>query len=67
MPRISIADITYNASPEVAADLPQSIDVDVPEGLEMEDLQEFLSDTISNQTGFCHTGFTFSSATPATN
>ena len=39
-------------------DLPSLIEIDVPGTItESQEIDDYLSDEISNQTGFCHTGF----------
>jgi hypothetical protein len=39
-------------------DLPESLEIEVSDELDNEDKLEFISDEISNRTGFCHFGFT---------
>jgi len=37
--------------------LPTEMEVFVPNNIEKEDIDDFISDTISDMTGFCHKGF----------
>jgi hypothetical protein len=49
--------IQYDTDGEVV-DLPSEIEIDIPNGMtDEEEIEEFISDEISNVTGFCHTGF----------
>lgn len=44
-------------------DLPTEIEIDIPDfidGEDGEDIEEYISDEISNRTGFCHDGFSYS-------
>lgn len=52
-----IKDIEYDTGGE-DVDLPETLTITVPEDVEDEDIDEYLSDEISNITGFCHKGFT---------
>lgn len=38
--------------------LPKSLVIEVSDDLDMYDAEQYISDEISNQTGFCHKGFT---------
>lgn len=52
-----ITDIKYDTDGE-KVDLPNELKVSVPDELESyEEIEEFISDEISNITGFCHYGF----------
>lgn len=37
-------------------DLPKTLTITVPEEIENDDVEQYLSDEISNRTGFCHYG-----------
>lgn len=52
-----VNDIQYDTDGEVV-DLPTSLKIDVPDDLDDVDKVDFISDKISEITGFCHTGFT---------
>lgn len=49
--------IEYDTDGE-EVDLPETLTITVPEDIEDDDVEEYLSDEISNITGFCHKGFT---------
>jgi hypothetical protein len=52
-----ITDIKYDTDGE-EVDLPKTLTIDVPSGLmDVEEVLDYISDEISNQTGFCHFGF----------
>jgi hypothetical protein len=53
-----VRDIEYDTDGEEIDDLPETLTITVPEDIEDEDVEQYLSDEISNQTGFCHYGFT---------
>ena len=60
--RILVTDIQWDAPEDIAADLPQSFEIDITPGKEylLEDVNgcaEEISDYITDQTGWCHTGF----------
>ena len=50
-----ISDIEYDTDGE-QIDLPNELNIDVP--TDIIDVDNFISDEISNITGFCHKGFT---------
>jgi len=45
-----------------AVDLPERLLVPIPEGMEedIEEIEDYVSDTITEDTGFCHKGFGYS-------
>jgi len=53
-----VSEITWDTDGE-QVDLPTSfeIEVDLSENQNYEDIEQFISDELSNQTGFCHLGF----------
>lgn len=54
---ITVTDIQYDTDGE-EIDLPTSLKITIPEGMnDQEEIEQFLSDEISNKTGFCHFGF----------
>jgi len=53
-----VRDIEYDTDGEKVDDLPETLTITVPEDIEADDVEQYLSDEISNQTGFCHYGFT---------
>jgi hypothetical protein len=59
----TITDIIYDTDGE-HIDLPKTLEIHVPEYVELWDVEEYISDEISNLTGFCHQGF---STTPEIN
>ena len=56
---IKVFNIDYDVDvPEDKNHLPISLEINVPSNIEEDELDDFLSDEISNITGFCHKGFT---------
>jgi hypothetical protein len=52
-----VTEIQYDTDGEVI-DLPATIEINIPSYIiELEDISDFVSDEISNITGFCHFGF----------
>jgi len=54
--KVSVTDIQYDTDGE-EVDLPTTLNIEVPDDMDGEDVEEYISDEISNITGFCHTGF----------
>ena len=53
----TVYNIEYDTDGEVV-ELPTELEIEVPDDLKDEvDIEEYLSDEISNVTGFCHLGF----------
>lgn len=53
----TVYEIDYDTDGEVI-DLPTELEIEVPDDLtEQEDIEDYLSDEISNVTGYCHKGF----------
>lgn len=53
----TVYNIGYDTDGEVV-ELPTELEIEVPDDLtEQEDIEDYLSDEISNVTGFCHKGF----------
>ena len=56
--KYKVTDIVYDTDGENIPDLPQELLINVPDDLlDDSDKVEFISDEISNITGFCHKGF----------
>ena len=56
----TVRDIKYDTDGR-RVKLPKILTIDIPEGIDADDAEEveqFLSDEISNITGYCHFGFT---------
>jgi hypothetical protein len=52
-----VTDIKYDTDGE-DVDLPETLDIAIPTAfVEPEDVEQFISDEISNITGWCHKGF----------
>jgi uncharacterized protein YdeI (YjbR/CyaY-like superfamily) len=52
-----VYNIDYDTDGE-AVELPTELEIEVPDDLtNKEDIDEYISDEISNITGFCHRGF----------
>lgn len=57
MAKYKVTDIKYDTDGETI-DLPSTLEIEVDEArLEDENIEDILSDEISNITGFCHFGF----------
>lgn len=52
-------DIKWDTDGEVIDDLEDCIEVCVPEGIEDDELDDFLGDAITDHSGFCHFGFDY--------
>jgi hypothetical protein len=53
----TVFDIQY-VTDGIPVDLPNEIDIEVPIDItEEDDVADYLSDEISNRTGYCHFGF----------
>jgi hypothetical protein len=59
---ITVTSIDYDS--DDVTDLPQTLHIDVPIDTENEDIEEYVSDQISEITGFCHKGFTMDPEKP---
>lgn len=65
--KYQVYDIIYDLDPEDIEvrdqlQLPTTIDIEVPDGIQAEgedEISEYLSDEISDRTGFCHFGFKY--------
>lgn len=52
-----ITDISWDTDGE-DVDLPEEMEIDVPDDLNSyEEIEEYISDKLSEETGFCHLGF----------
>ena len=60
---ITVSNIDYDSDGVV--DLPTVLHISVPIDTESEDIEEYVSDQISEITGFCHNGFTMDPEKPA--
>jgi len=57
MTKYLVTDIEFDTDGE-ELDLPTSMTIEVPDDIENEyDIEEYISDEISNISGFCHFGF----------
>ena len=55
--KIIASEIEYDT--DDLTDLPETIEIEVPNGIDdVVELNDYVSDQISNRTGFCHNGFT---------
>jgi len=56
--KYKVTNITYDTDGE-NIELPETLDIDVPDNInDPYERVEYISDEISNITGFCHKGFT---------
>jgi len=53
-----VTDIKYDTDGE-KIDLPKILEIDISDDIEEDEIEEYISDEISNQTGFCHFGFSY--------
>jgi hypothetical protein len=53
---VEVTDIEYDTDGE-DVDLPTELTITIPHYIEVEEREEFISNEISNLTGFCHNGF----------
>jgi hypothetical protein len=51
-----VTNIKYDTDGEYF-DLPENLEIEIPEDIDEYKVDEFISDEISNITGFCHYGF----------
>ncbi len=60
--KYQVCDINYDLDGDEGdtSYLPEILTIDVPDDLDEDEVYEFISDEISNMTGFCHNGFTSS-------
>jgi hypothetical protein len=55
--KIIVTDIEYDTD-GLKVKLPKTLVIEIPDVLtDKEEIEEFISDEISNETGFCHLGF----------
>lgn len=54
-----VTNIEYDTDGEYPEGLPTSIEVKLPKSTHPEEVDNLLSDAISDRTGFCHFGFSF--------
>lgn len=58
MAKYAVLEIIWDADDaEDIADLPTAMEVEVADGLSGDELDEAISDAITEATGFCHKGF----------
>ena len=51
-----VTNIKYDTDGEVI-DLPTTLEINIPSDIEEDDVDDFVSDEVSNITGYCHFGF----------
>jgi len=54
--KVVVTDIEYDTDGE-EVDLPKTLEIEIPSHVEDDEIEDFISDEISNITGFCHKGF----------
>lgn len=54
--KYTVTDIQYDTDGE-EVDLPKELKIVIPKDIEDDDILDYISDEISNRTGFCHDGF----------
>ena len=58
--KILVTDIEWDVDDEEdMVDLPSELTLETNEDLHGDELEEWISDEISNETGFCHRGFQY--------
>lgn len=55
--KFKVTHIDYDTDGE-NIELPTEMEIDVPENFDSEEILQYISDKISDNTGFCHFGFT---------
>lgn len=59
--QVTATNIIWDADDEDTSSLPTEIDISIPKSIKSyEEAVEFVSDAITNLSGFCHMGFTCS-------
>jgi hypothetical protein len=51
-----VTEIQYDTDGEVVT-LPTQLEIHIPSDIEEDDIDDFVSDEVSNITGYCHFGF----------
>jgi hypothetical protein len=51
-----VTEIQYDTDGEVVT-LPTQLEIDIPSDIEEDNIDDFVSDEVSNITGYCHFGF----------
>lgn len=54
--KYTVTNIKYDTDGE-DIDLPTELEIEIPDDMEDDEIEEYISDEISNRTGFCHKGF----------
>lgn len=54
--KFKVMHINYDTDGE-NIELPTEMEIDVPENFDTEEILQYISDKISDDTGFCHFGF----------
>lgn len=56
--KITVSDIIYDTDGQKVK-LPKTLEIEIPDDFtDKDEIENFISDEISNITGFCHKGFT---------
>lgn len=56
---VSVTDIVWDTDDEEVDGLPEQVDVEIPASIKNRDeAEEYISDKLSEVSGFCHDGFT---------
>lgn len=58
MKKYSVNNISYDTDGRKVK-LPTELIIEIPDDIEEDDIEEYLSDEISNITGYCHFGFSY--------
>lgn len=53
-----VTNIRYDTDGQ-KVELPRTLDIEIPDDMSSDEIEDFLSDEISNLTGYCHFGFSF--------
>ncbi len=54
--KYTVTNIKYDTDGQ-KIDLPTKMEMEIPDDVEDDEIEEYISDEISNRTGFCHLGF----------
>lgn len=52
-----VTDIQYDTDGEPNDSLPKQLNIVVPDEVKDDEVEDYISDEISNRTGYCHFGF----------
>ena len=57
--KVNVIGYDFDEGDENEGQIPTNLVIEVPDDIEVDEIENFISDEISNQTGYCHHGFTY--------